>query len=43
MNNIMTIDETWVRAYEPELTARQLNGDMKDRREDRNFISIHLL
>ena len=26
LNNIITIDETWVRAYEPELSASQLNG-----------------
>ena len=39
-NNIITIDETSVRAYEPEL---KLNGDMKEHREDRNFIRIHLL
>ena len=26
MNNIIPIDETWVRAYEPELSASQLNG-----------------
>ena len=43
LNNIITIDETWVRAYEPEISASQLNGDMKDHCEDRNYVRIHLL
>ena len=43
LNNIITIDETWVRPYESEISASQLNGDMKDHREGRNFVRIHLL
>ena len=43
LNNIITIDEIWVWAYEPELKLHQLNGDMKDHREDRNFVRVHLL
>ena len=43
VNNITTIDETWVSAYEPELKRQSANGDMKDHREDKNFVKIHLL
>ena len=43
LNNIITIDETWVRLMNLSYSASQLNGDMKDHREDRNFFRIHLL
>ena len=43
LNNIFTIDETWVRAYEPELKRQA--AEWRDERspEDRNFVRIHLL
>ena len=43
LNNIIIIDETWVRAYEPELKRQSAEWDIKDHREDRNFVRIHLL
>ena len=43
LNNIITIDETWIRAYEPELKRQSAEWRYEDRREDRNFVRIHLL
>ena len=44
LNNIITIDETWVRAYEPEIKCQSAEwrheGSLG---KERNFVRIHLL
>ena len=43
LNNIITIDETWVRAYEPEL--KRLSAEWRHAGSPRTqtFVRIHIL
>ena len=43
LNNIFTIDETWVRDNEPELKRQSAEWIHEGSRKDRNFVRIHLL
>ena len=43
LNNIITIDETWVRAYEPELKCQSAEWRHEGSPGRQKFLRIHLL